>query len=1549
MARTVSIAHSKSILDRQRHVMSVGLENQALLHYDIDSDDTLNRYSNLNSLLMPDKWEFISGSEANVEVKNDGSIMVSGVTGTFTIVSKDYIEIFPDENYYITIALLNVNDTDDSHRAFVGTVDYATLAGDALDRGAGIYDNWVINDEAVPFNDPGTNRIQWQVYNNKEINPPNQYKSGESDNPAYLHMWPTGTLYARIFIKLTNLVSTDQLMVRNLITAFVDDQEEHHYLTPKTFLIDANAGKFGGTIEIAEQTENLVWNGNLQYGAEGWSVGTGGSGSVLTGIDGDGSYKVYFSQIYNIKNIVQVDMPNAIEDEKEYTLSFYARATKPMGFRRSQIIKSTTGAAGWSADQIIYINNTWQKIVTTATSSNVATSDYTRLVITEPDLLEAESLFIYYNGILLSRTTDFTEVDDYHLEFNFPMRDIDIINVFTRSTSDYVFTVYKITFHSAVPSGNKVQIRHIAHSTTPETMTGIEEIYEIVTPTSTIKTGNYVANTFDYMHVFRNGQLLEEDVDYTTAVETGVIRINFSYSLAVEDVIKIIFWKNMSMTRYEYTAGDNQTDFDLPTGVTYANDKEHLIVSENGAIQSVGDPAGINWTQQTSSFDTTNIQAVAHNGSDLWVAVGGSKIGSSPDGINWIQRDNPVATTWNAVAHNQSNLWVTVGLTGKLATSPDGIDWTEQTSSFGTTNICDVAYGSNYWVAVGYDGQLATSPNGIDWTQRTSSFGTNHIEGVNHNHLTGGSALWVAVGQFGDLATATDPTGTWTQRESYFGASTIYGVAHNGLTGGSGLWVAVGASGKLISSADGMTWGTRTSSFGTSYILDVAHDGSNLWVAVAFNGKLATSPNGIDWTQKDSSFEGVKIYGVAHNQLDLWVIVGLGAKIATSSATEDYIEIDNNTIQFNSGRTTGSNISIMVIDSPYKVTVDTWNLESNKSQFAFTPEEGNIFRLTTINGVAMSKDYGLLVNDYIENSYSGADAFDYERYDIPAASAGQTEFSVPGGYEVIDDLNVYRNGVLLTVTDDYTRDEANNKIVLNVATILGELITIFKIMYIAGTGPGAKRYVREDYVLEEGITSYNTAQSYGIGDNSLQIFINGVLQRKDTDYTETDTDTFAITAPFSSGATLIALIAVPAGAEITSLYFEEKFYGSDADTNNVIETTNLLDYVQETSGTVWVKDVKVEEGKPHKDAYMSGKLIACNPEYAIDMDERESAISFYLKPYAIDLQAEGIIDFKGEVANYAALPGGASVGDVYRTIDSYKYYKWSGSQWDETMGPTALTSLYNDGWSLLKIERVLGETDQFRAIIGEPNNYTLLTLPVLTTDDWTMITMTWSLLGVQFYQIEVATFADLPELTANEEGYVYKTRDTGNYYIWLDGHWMSKAPYDTYNKYTELPALTVLEDGYTAYVDQEPELFKGDVADYASLPIGYTVNQTGWIYKTIDTGYYYVWNWDYVISSGKWCRITPGYYYQWNFDPINQSGNWQQSNKIKIYLNGGNDGIYTKDYRSVASAPNKLLLNNNLFGKVDELRIDKITRDPREIMTWYKSQEPFYPRGFKGI
>lgn len=148
--------------------------------------------------------------------------------------------------------------------------------------------------------------------------------------------------------------------------------------------------------------------------------------------------------------------------------------------------------------------------------------------------------------------------------------------------------------------------------------------------------------------------------------------------------------------------------------------------------------------------------------------------------------------------------------------------------------------------------------------------------GLNKTTRTKLPYMWVAAGNNGVLYTSTSTTASsWTSRTSSFGTSWIANIASDGY-----MFVAVGDAGKLATSTDGITWTQRTSSFGSGTIFGVAYGTDGYWVAVGGAGKLATSTNGIDWTQRTSG-TSYEIYTVAYGN-GLWVTAPDGAMTATN-------------------------------------------------------------------------------------------------------------------------------------------------------------------------------------------------------------------------------------------------------------------------------------------------------------------------------------------------------------------------------------------------------------------------------------------------------------------------------------------------------------------------------------------------------------------------------------------------------------------------------------------------------------------------------------------
>lgn len=281
------------------------------------------------------------------------------------------------------------------------------------------------------------------------------------------------------------------------------------------------------------------------------------------------------------------------------------------------------------------------------------------------------------------------------------------------------------------------------------------------------------------------------------------------------------------------------------TGTQAGLDYRWVAVMDGGNLYTSDSTTASSWTSRTSSFSTTDIQGVASNGANLYVAVGSA---------------------------------------GKLATSPDGINWTQRTSSFGTDIIYGVAYGNNVWVAVGAAGKLATSTDGITWTQRTSATG-NALHTVAY-----GASRWGAAGDSGVIvSTGSDPTTGWTSRTSTL-------TENQGLIGYSTLgtiWVAAGdtgTTGALASSTDTITWTARTSA--SSLVVPTfpgGFDNNDSAMVLGRQTVLQSSTNGTSWTARTSAYATYIFRGIASDNLGTLVAImedGLNTDAYAQSSTD---------------------------------------------------------------------------------------------------------------------------------------------------------------------------------------------------------------------------------------------------------------------------------------------------------------------------------------------------------------------------------------------------------------------------------------------------------------------------------------------------------------------------------------------------------------------------------------------------------------------------------------------------------------------------------------
>jgi hypothetical protein len=206
------------------------------------------------------------------------------------------------------------------------------------------------------------------------------------------------------------------------------------------------------------------------------------------------------------------------------------------------------------------------------------------------------------------------------------------------------------------------------------------------------------------------------------------------------------------------------------------------VLTTNGTSESWGS-VGITWTQRLGGI-ANNLNTVAYNGTNLYVAAGGNGLlYSSPDGITWTSRTSGFSSdTINRVAYG-NGLWVAVGDAGKITTSTDGTTWTSRTSNMGVNDIYDVVYANSVWVAVGLGGGttntggLVYSTDGLTWTRKSQSLSV----GSQYHTVVWNGTNWIIGASLStnNYLYASTPSGTWTPAlES--GGDTIHKIIWDG-------------------------------------------------------------------------------------------------------------------------------------------------------------------------------------------------------------------------------------------------------------------------------------------------------------------------------------------------------------------------------------------------------------------------------------------------------------------------------------------------------------------------------------------------------------------------------------------------------------------------------------------------------------------------------------------------------------------------------------------------------------------------------------------------
>jgi hypothetical protein len=335
----------------------------------------------------------------------------------------------------------------------------------------------------------------------------------------------------------------------------------------------------------------------------------------------------------------------------------------------------------------------------------------------------------------------------------------------------------------------------------------------------------------------------------------------------------------------------------ISPGVINGTIAEHgdtrVVIKLNNPPASNGTGQQINVKAGAFAMQPESIQVIAEK-SFTWSAANSNPFGTS---------------NISAIAYNGSNKYVAVGA-GKIATSTDGKSWTEiegaEKDKWANTDdyvfFKDIVYGNGKFVAVGYWvnggenyagwGTAAVSTDGASWvltpdTGRILKLSTDEkdinpqIYSIAHNGLTGASSYFIAAGQWGRTAYSDDGS-SWTavqigsfnylDNPAYY--ENVLSIAY-----GNGIFAAAGGNGKVAYSEDnGLTWEwaanillgnlvpINTVCFGDGKFIAAGNGGNMKIVSTGQIAPAVGSVNGGDnWQGVDSKFSDIHILSVAHN------------------------------------------------------------------------------------------------------------------------------------------------------------------------------------------------------------------------------------------------------------------------------------------------------------------------------------------------------------------------------------------------------------------------------------------------------------------------------------------------------------------------------------------------------------------------------------------------------------------------------------------------------------------------------------------------------------
>lgn len=274
-----------------------------------------------------------------------------------------------------------------------------------------------------------------------------------------------------------------------------------------------------------------------------------------------------------------------------------------------------------------------------------------------------------------------------------------------------------------------------------------------------------------------------------------------------------------------------------------------------------------------------------------YVAVGHSKIVSSPDGVNWSVYDlSPTYRSFQSVASGNGR-FVAVGHNGIIYDSTNGVSWNEQPVVI-NESLTNIEFVNNQFVISVLNSDMLISEDGVNWTQKTAPYALMY--GIHY-----AKGRYVYVGSDGKLFHSED-LDNWTV--VYTGMNSSLVDVCYGQNGAGRMNVVLNSSGGILRSFDyGITWTPNGVTGLTSSLAGITWTGSR-FIVVGSSGNIFTASEYADKWYKKVSNTTQNLKKVAAGN-GLAVVVGNSGTIVTAPSLGDYttwtVRVSGTTVQLN--------------------------------------------------------------------------------------------------------------------------------------------------------------------------------------------------------------------------------------------------------------------------------------------------------------------------------------------------------------------------------------------------------------------------------------------------------------------------------------------------------------------------------------------------------------------------------------------------------------------------------------------------------------------------